>query len=618
MAVRSSALAADPVQVEIISIEEEPGKMKLTLGVVGPDGKAATGLTAASFRASMDNVVLPVNNVEGNVPVNTTNSVLLLVDTSGSMYGEPMNQSRLALLDFVRSLDPGDQVAVMSFATRTTLHQDYTNDRALINAAINRLNPLGETALYDAVLEGAQMAVSGPEGRRLIVLLADGQANMGVDKRAASLAAASESGISIVIFGLGTLVDKQYLTELADASNGRFLEAPTAAVLRQAYSDLGSAIKSQYSVTLDVPASVDRTLAGKLSIHVSVRAQSGIVERNMGPLTGAVPLPFSLSLNGVSRGQRLASATTFEPRLPGDVRLTSVEYSLNGESVHTATNEPWGYSFDPALVALGNHVIKVTATDVRGRRGETQVQFLTVAPPEPRSIPWRPLLIIPMALVVGAAWFFWKRRPSPAESYATRLAPWSGSRPEAAAVLEELPEQPPPPPLAALPPDDRIVGRVAIMDENAMRTGGIDAIREFEMRDKPLVLGSGANVDIHLDDDGELIAAEEARLWVQKGRLVYHKLTTLSAMATEGVTSGWVFMESGETMELGPYRIVFKAEDPEPEVLPDEAASATATASETRIGETPAAPTQEHGMRLQPLWTRVNDDDQLSPSTDAG
>jgi hypothetical protein len=223
-----------------------------------------------------------------------------------------------------------------------------------------------------------------------------------------------------------------------------------------------------------------------------------------------------------------------------------------------------------------------------------------------------------MALVVGAAWFFWKRRPSPAESYATRLAPWSGSRPEAAAVLEELPEQPPPPPLAALPPDDRIVGRVAIMDENAMRTGGIDAIREFEMRDKPLVLGSGANVDIHLDDDGELIAAEEARLWVQKGRLVYHKLTTLSAMATEGVTSGWVFMESGETMELGPYRIVFKAEDPEPEVLPDEAASATATASETRIGETPAAPTQEHGMRLQPLWTRVNDDDQLSPSTDAG
>jgi serine/threonine protein kinase len=42
----------------------------------------------------------------------------------------------------------------------------------------------------------------------------------------------------------------------------------------------------------------------------------------------------------------------------------------------------------------------------------------------------------------------------------------------------------------------------------------------------------------------------------EKGRLVYHKLTTLSAMATEGVTSGWEFLQSGEEMRLGPYRIV--------------------------------------------------------------
>jgi hypothetical protein len=72
-------------------------------------------------------------------------------------------------------------------------------------------------------------------------------------------------------------------------------------------------------------------------------------------------------------------------------------------------------------------------------------------------------------------------------------------------------------------------------------------------------------------------------------------------------------MESGETMELGRYRIVFKAEDPEPEALPEEPQP---SAPETRIGEVPAAPAQEHGMRLQPLWTRVGDDDQLSPSTD--
>ena len=44
------------------------------------------------------------------------------------------------------------------------------------------------------------------------------------------------------------------------------------------------------------------------------------------------------------------------------------------------------------------------------------------------------------------------------------------------------------------------------------------------------------------------IAMEEARLWVQKGRLVYHKLTTLSAMATAGLTSGWLLLADGEEL----------------------------------------------------------------------
>jgi hypothetical protein len=60
---------------------------------------------------------------------------------------------------------------------------------------------------------------------------------------------------------------------------------------------------------------------------------------------------------------------------------------------------------------------------------------------------------------------------------------------------------------------------------------------------------------------------EEARLWVQRGRLVYHKLTTLSAMATEGVTSGWLLLADGEEMHLGKYRLLYQAEVP---VTPEE------------------------------------------------
>jgi hypothetical protein len=218
---------------------------------------------------------------------------------------------------------------------------------------------------------------------------------------------------------------------------------------------------------------------------------------------------------------------------------------------------------------------------------------------------------LPFAFAIAAVWLYIKRRPSAAESYTSRLAPWSGRTVEAAVVLEEKPEPIQPEPL---PPDDRVVGRVVVMDEDAIRNGQLDSIREYEMRDKPLVLGSGGSVDIRLDDEGDLIAAEEARLWVQKGRLVYHKLTTLSAMATEGVTSGWMFLESGETMNLGRYRIVFQLQAPEPGTPAEEAQQAAGSGSQKRADGAPDMAPQEHGMRLQPLWTRTGDDDQPLPA----
>jgi predicted component of type VI protein secretion system len=113
------------------------------------------------------------------------------------------------------------------------------------------------------------------------------------------------------------------------------------------------------------------------------------------------------------------------------------------------------------------------------------------------------------------------------------------------------------------------LGRVILMDEAAMRTGGLDAIREYPIGSSPLTLGNTPDCDIIIEDPEGRIAGEEARLWVQRGRLVYHKLTTLSAMATEGVTSGWQFLDSGEDIRVGPCRLVFQLEvEPEPVAQP--------------------------------------------------
>jgi hypothetical protein len=89
---------------------------------------------------------------------------------------------------------------------------------------------------------------------------------------------------------------------------------------------------------------------------------------------------------------------------------------------------------------------------------------------------------------------------------------------------------------------------------------------------------------MRVGDAGGMIAAEEARVWIQRGRLVYHKLTTLSAMATEGVTAGWQFLNDGDEMRIGPYRLIFQAQQPEE--------------ADDDSNPEPSRLPQEHGMAL--------------------
>lgn len=597
--IASSAFAADPVQTEISSLDEQQGRLAIGVNATGPDGKPITGLGVANFKVSINDTAVNISDVQTQSVNRLPANVVLLVDVSGSMAGDPISQARIAIQEFVRGLDPGDRVAVISFGSKVTLLQDFTDNRTLLNQAIAKLLAVGETALYDAVIEGAKKISEAPPGRRTVVVLSDGEATTSLNLRGDSVEAARASGVNFVNIGLGRLIDRTYLTELATASGGRYLEAPTAASLRQAYTDLATRIRSQYTLIVTVPRGVDRTLPAKLTVQVTSRTDTGKAERTLNPLPGAVPPPFDLSFTGLVPGQKLKAPVTLQPVAPAGVTVATVEYWLDGTLIHTAAAAPFAYEFDPATATPANHILKVVVLDPRGRRGETQVPFIVIAPKQPRSLnlPWRLLALPLLVIAFGAAAFtLFQKRQKRLGNYVGRLKPFAVRMAEPAKGVEGWPE-PPEPVAAPPPPEDRILGRVVVMNEQALRAGQLESIREFEFRSNPLTLGTAASSDIFIDDPEGKIAAEEARLWVQKGRMVYHKLTTLSAMATEGVTSGWQLLEDGDELRVGPYRILFQLQgqadaSTEPEPLP----------------ELPSQPPQEHGMALRDLWTRLPDE----------
>jgi VWFA-related protein len=597
------AAAAEPVNVEIVTVEEQagqagqPGHLSVSITVVDGAGRAIGGLSTPNFRISLEGSQLVLDDVLSSASSRVPASVLLLVDVSGSMAGQPMTQAKAAMQEFVRNLDPSDQVAIMTFSNEVRLLQEFTADRAVLNQAITRLAPLGDTALYDGVLQAAAKIATVPGSRRMVVLLSDGLATANQGARNASIQAAGASGVSFVALGLGAGVDRQYLTELASASGGRFLDAPTPASLRQVYLDLASAIKSQYTLVVNsVPVSIDRTLPSKLTITANVATGAGTAERVLPPLAGATPPPIELALEGLADSQALKAATTVQPKAPAGITFTQVQYVLDGNVVQVASAEPFGYSIDPATLAVGKHLLLVIATDARGRRGELQVSFSIAAPASP-LIPVPRDVLLAIAAVLGALALLiliLRKRRKQVAGYAGRIKPWAGRVSDAPGPIEDWPQ-----PLAPAAPAQQpaaLRGRVVVMDEAAIRSGRLDVITEYEIGSTPLTFGTGAGCDIRVEDDENgRIAAEEARLWVRGDRLVYHKLTTLSAMATEGVTSGWQFLESGEDMRIGPYRIVFQLDAPVEEF--EQASELPAEPLE------PPQPPQEHGMALHEPWT---------------
>jgi hypothetical protein len=85
---------------------------------------------------------------------------------------------------------------------------------------------------------------------------------------------------------------------------------------------------------------------------------------------------------------------------------------------------------------------------------------------------------------------------------------------------------------------------------------GSDLGSEYPVGGKPVSIGSGTKCAVRIDDPA--LATEEARLWIRKGNLMFHKITRLTTIAAEGGAGGWVMMEPGETFSVGAHTFEFR------------------------------------------------------------
>jgi Mg-chelatase subunit ChlD len=163
--------------------------------------------------------------------------VALVVDTSSSMDGDKLAQTRVAAREFLDLLTmPPSRSAVVAFHSEAQVVTPLTTDRTRAALALDTL-PRGEGTRIDLALHAARETLTGPDAdpshAKVYVLLTDGRQDEGREQDAVSAAAAARrAGLTGFIIGVGPDAEATFLTGLAGDPDRYFAVSDATGLLR--------------------------------------------------------------------------------------------------------------------------------------------------------------------------------------------------------------------------------------------------------------------------------------------------------------------------------------------------------------------------------------------------
>ena len=194
--------------------------------------------------------------------------VMLLVDVSISMEASDIKPNRItaakeAAKEFIRDLPRGIQVGIGLFSGNVRVLVNPTLDKSKVLHILNKLNVKNlepGTAIGDAILAGTEaisfddIARNKFKDNRILVLITDGEANVGADPVFAA-AQAKVNNITIQAIGIGnplgtiirggilTRLDEYTLQEVTSLTDGYYFNAHNLQDLNKIYKKIRKTIK---------------------------------------------------------------------------------------------------------------------------------------------------------------------------------------------------------------------------------------------------------------------------------------------------------------------------------------------------------------------------------------
>jgi tight adherence protein B len=197
-----------------------------------------------------ENDLPPAGEIAVEAP-NSTSGVILLIDASESMRGEPIAGAMAAARAFIASRPKEMPTAIVAFQDDQDELTGFTTDDDALNEAVATEPELAVgTTINDSLIRASEMATDQGLSRATVVLLSDGKDVGSEADQATALAALDEANVRVISVGLASeQYDPEALKAISTSTGGPHVDTATPAELAPVFASIGTQLSNEYLVT---------------------------------------------------------------------------------------------------------------------------------------------------------------------------------------------------------------------------------------------------------------------------------------------------------------------------------------------------------------------------------
>jgi tight adherence protein B len=277
LAATVEADASDYPVVRAIFVTDRPTASAPTLT---ENGESVTGLVATNLGRAK--------------------SIVLAVDRSRSMDGQPLTDAIEAARAFVAAKPSEDRISVLTYATEPIFLTGFQTSTTDADSALRSISTdaVQGTKLYDALVLSSNSLASEAYLGRVIIIVTDGNETLSEATVPDAIAAAQQAGASVDVVGIeSSQFNPQPLQRIAEETGGKYYGAADSAALAEVYTSIAEELSRTWRLEYVTSALPSEPIAltatsGTESATVEVVAPGAPVVTRKPELEGRLPEQF--------------------------------------------------------------------------------------------------------------------------------------------------------------------------------------------------------------------------------------------------------------------------------------------------------------------------------------